>query len=415
MLLFVKYVSDKHAGVAYAPIEIPEGASFDDLVAMKGHKEIGDRINKEVLAPLQQANPGLSAMPDFNDDEKLGSGKEKVDRLTNLIAIFESPDLDFSDNRADGDDLLGDAYEYLMRHFATESGKSKGQFYTPGEVSRLDGGRAGGRTRGGGGGAVGLDHGVRPDLRVGLAPAPRGGDGAGGVGHGAEPLRAGEGRGDGGAGENEHDPARLPGRGGRAREHAHRARLRRRREVEVVRPRGREPAVLGQEVAQRLRAPRGRPLRPLRRLRRPATQAGRLRLPAAHRQEPEAGDPHAAWRPGVLHPAPRRAVPRQRRGGDPRAAAAQGAARGGDRAAGEPLLRHGDPGLRAGARRAGRGGAGERLPRRRQRRLREGRPEEPPAGPRPAPGGRRVGETRRTCPASPAACRSKRSRPTAST
>jgi type I restriction enzyme M protein len=54
-----------------------------------------------------------------------------------LIAIFQNPALDFSKNRAEGDDLLGDAYEYLMRHFATESGKSKGQFYTPAEVSRV--------------------------------------------------------------------------------------------------------------------------------------------------------------------------------------------------------------------------------------------------------------------------------------
>ena len=60
-----------------------------------------------------------------------------VDRLSNLVAIFENPGLDFSKNRAEGDDLLGDAYEYLMRHFATESGKSKGQFYTPAEVSRI--------------------------------------------------------------------------------------------------------------------------------------------------------------------------------------------------------------------------------------------------------------------------------------
>jgi type I restriction enzyme M protein len=52
----------------------------------------------------------------------------KKDRLTNLIAIFEDKALDFSKNRAEGDDILGDAYEYLMRHFATESGKSKGQF-----------------------------------------------------------------------------------------------------------------------------------------------------------------------------------------------------------------------------------------------------------------------------------------------
>src|SRR5215813_1767707 len=136
VLLFIKYVSDKYAGVPFASITIPEGASFKDMVALKGKSDIGDQINKKIIAPLANANE-LSDMPGFNDSTKLGDGKEKVDRLTNLIAIFENPDLDFSKNRADGDDILGDAYEYLMRHFATESGKSKGQFYTPAEVSRV--------------------------------------------------------------------------------------------------------------------------------------------------------------------------------------------------------------------------------------------------------------------------------------
>src|SRR5580698_7949470 len=136
VLLFIKYISDKYANVPYAPISIPKGASFKDMVALKGKSDIGDKINTKIIEPLAKANK-LSDMPDFNDATKLGSGKEKVDRLTNLIAIFENKALDFSKNRAEGDDLLGDAYEYLMRHFATESGKSKGQFYTPAEVSRI--------------------------------------------------------------------------------------------------------------------------------------------------------------------------------------------------------------------------------------------------------------------------------------
>ena len=109
------------------------------MVALKGKSDIGDQINKKVIAPLATANQQLSQsdFPDFNDAVKLGDGKEKVERLTELVAIFEKPELDFSKNRADGDDILGDAYEYLMRHFATESGKSKGQFYTPAEVSRI--------------------------------------------------------------------------------------------------------------------------------------------------------------------------------------------------------------------------------------------------------------------------------------
>lgn len=135
VMLFIKYISDKWAGQLFAPITVPEGASFKDMVALKGDPDIGGLINTKIIGPIEEANR-LSDMPDFDDVTKLGDGKEMVDRLTNLIAIFERPELDFSKNRADGDDILGDAYEYLMRHFATESGKSKGQFYTPAEVSR---------------------------------------------------------------------------------------------------------------------------------------------------------------------------------------------------------------------------------------------------------------------------------------
>lgn len=135
-LLFMKYVSDKYARSPDALIEVPEGGGFADMVALKGEKEIGDKINK-IIARLAEANDlrGVIDQADFNDESKLGSGKEMQDRLSKLVAIFDG--LDFRANRAEGDDLLGDAYEYLMRHFATESGKSKGQFYTPAEVSRI--------------------------------------------------------------------------------------------------------------------------------------------------------------------------------------------------------------------------------------------------------------------------------------
>jgi type I restriction enzyme M protein len=138
VLLFVKYVSDKAASQKNYLLDVPKGGSFADMVALKGDKEIGDKINK-IIAKLAAANElkGVIDVADFNDADKLGKGKEMVDRLSNLVAIFDSPGLDFRSNRAEGDDLLGDAYEYLMRHFATESGKSKGQFYTPGEVSRI--------------------------------------------------------------------------------------------------------------------------------------------------------------------------------------------------------------------------------------------------------------------------------------
>ena len=92
-----------------------------------------------MIQPLIDANARLARtdFPDFNDPNKLGEGSAMVERLSNLVGIFENPALDFSKNRAEHDDILGDAYEYLMRHFATESGKSKGQFYTPAEVSRV--------------------------------------------------------------------------------------------------------------------------------------------------------------------------------------------------------------------------------------------------------------------------------------
>ncbi|MEI6221426.1 MAG: N-6 DNA methylase [bacterium] len=138
VLLFVRYVSDKFAGKENQIVDVPNGGSFADLQRLKGKTDIGDGINK-VLTALAEAN-GLQGVIDevnFNDEDKLGKGKEMQDRLSKLIAIFENPDLDFSKNKAEGDDLLGDAYEFLMKKFAVESGKSKGQFYTPAEVSRI--------------------------------------------------------------------------------------------------------------------------------------------------------------------------------------------------------------------------------------------------------------------------------------
>lgn len=140
-MLFIKYISDKYGNSdAFAPpVIIPKGASFRDMIALKGKPDIGDKINTQIIQPLIDANARLarSDFPDFNDPNKLGEGQAMVDRLTNLVGIFQKPELDFSQNRAEHDDILGDAYEYLMRHFATESGKSKGQFYTPSEVSRV--------------------------------------------------------------------------------------------------------------------------------------------------------------------------------------------------------------------------------------------------------------------------------------
>ena len=140
-MLFIKYVSDKYADYDgfEPPVVIPPGASFKDMIALKGKSDIGDKINTQIIQPLIDANSRLARtdFPNFNDPNQLGEGQAMVDRLTNLVSIFQKPELDFSKNRAEHDDILGDAYEYLMRHFASESGKSKGQFYTPSEVSRV--------------------------------------------------------------------------------------------------------------------------------------------------------------------------------------------------------------------------------------------------------------------------------------
>lgn len=139
-LLFVKYVTDKFKGMKYADITVPEGGSFDDMVALKGAKNIGEGMDKVIAKLAEAGNNQLRGVIDnahFNDETKLGKGQEMVDKLTGLIAIFQRKEFDFRTNKAGGDDILGDAYEYLMRNFATESGKSKGQFYTPAEVSRV--------------------------------------------------------------------------------------------------------------------------------------------------------------------------------------------------------------------------------------------------------------------------------------
>jgi type I restriction enzyme M protein len=138
-LLFVKYVSDRFKGVAYGTIDVPKRGSFDDMLALIGDKNIGEKMDI-IIANLAKANPSLRGVIDnahFNDEDKLGKGKEMVDKLSELLCIFRDQMPDFGKNRADGDDIIGDAYEYLMRNFATESGKSKGQFYTPAEVSRI--------------------------------------------------------------------------------------------------------------------------------------------------------------------------------------------------------------------------------------------------------------------------------------
>ncbi|WP_305869761.1 type I restriction-modification system subunit M [Helicobacter pylori] len=135
-LLFLKYISDKARNNNFSEIEVPQGCFYEDILALEGDKEIGDKLNK-IIAKIAERNDlkGVIDSVDFNDNTKLGEGKAMIDTLSNLVKIFA--DLSLGAHGALDDDLLGDAYEYLMRHFASESGKSKGQFYTPSEVSLL--------------------------------------------------------------------------------------------------------------------------------------------------------------------------------------------------------------------------------------------------------------------------------------
>ncbi len=243
-MLFIKYISDKYGNSdAFAPpVIIPKGARFTDMIALKGKTDIGDKINTQIIQRLIDANARLarSDFPDFNDPNKLGEGKAMVERLTNLIGIFQKPELDFSQNRAEHDDILGDAYEYLMRHFATESGKSKGQFYTPSEVSRVIAKAIGISAAE----HQGIHDRLRPHLRLGLAAAQGGRRGR--QAHHAR--RSGEGRDHRGPRPHEHDPARLPHGQHPLGQHACGAQVQGRREAAHLRLRGRQSAVFRQDL-----------------------------------------------------------------------------------------------------------------------------------------------------------------------
>ncbi len=138
VLLFFKYVSDRYKGQPFPYFTISKGASFEDLIAAKGRSDVGERVDK-IIQKFLEDNRLQGSLPDvsFNNPDELGSGKELVDKVSGLISVFQNPTIDFKNNRASGDDIIGDAYEYFMMKFAQESGKSKGQFYTPSEVSRI--------------------------------------------------------------------------------------------------------------------------------------------------------------------------------------------------------------------------------------------------------------------------------------
>lgn len=157
-MLFLKYISDVYkddhgklveqhgdnpalinAMMAKQRFVLPEGASFWDLYEARHQPGNGERIDK-ALHTIEESN-GSKLRNVFQDitfgTDKLGPEKQKNDLLRHLLEDFGKDILDLSPSRVGSLDIIGNAYEYLIKHFAAGSGKTAGEFYTPPEVSDL--------------------------------------------------------------------------------------------------------------------------------------------------------------------------------------------------------------------------------------------------------------------------------------
>lgn len=159
VLLFLKFVSDmakerrteyeqKYGGDA-ARVEramarerfvVPPAADFTALYAARTEPNIGEKINR-ALEQLEDANKakleGVFRNVDFNSEAALGEAKDRNAKLKHLLEDFADPRLDLAPGHLASRDVLGDAYEFLVKNFASDSGKKGGEFYTPPEVSKL--------------------------------------------------------------------------------------------------------------------------------------------------------------------------------------------------------------------------------------------------------------------------------------
>ncbi len=157
-MLFLKYISDVHqdkldelttqfagnqamvdAMLASQSFKIPAGCTFWDLYAKRHEAGNGSRID-QALHAIEEAN-GTKLKNVFQDisfnTDKLGDEKQKNDILRHLLEDFGKETLNLRPSRVGSLDVIGNAYEYLIKHFAAGSGKSAGEFYTPPEVSDL--------------------------------------------------------------------------------------------------------------------------------------------------------------------------------------------------------------------------------------------------------------------------------------
>ena len=118
---------------------LPDGASFWDLYEQRHQPGNGQRID-EALHAIEEAN-GNKLKNVFQDisfnTDRLGNEKKKNELLRHLLEDFGKPMLNLSPSRVGSLDVIGNAYEYLIKHFAADSGASAGEFYTPPEVSNL--------------------------------------------------------------------------------------------------------------------------------------------------------------------------------------------------------------------------------------------------------------------------------------
>ncbi|MFT3991720.1 MAG: type I restriction-modification system subunit M [Luteolibacter sp.] len=159
VMLFWKYVSDvwRDHRDAYAKeykgneerirrrlsrerFQLPDGCDFYSIQVQRNEPDIGERMNV-ALAGIEEANKakleGVFREVDFNSESKLGQTRDRNARLKLLLEDFSSPKLDLRPSIVGEEDVIGNVYEYLLERFASDAGKKAGEFYTPGQVSKL--------------------------------------------------------------------------------------------------------------------------------------------------------------------------------------------------------------------------------------------------------------------------------------
>ena len=157
VMLFIKYVSDIYKEhrqemmdiydndvemverqMRYERFVLDERSTFDYIYDKRNQSNIGEIINM-ALEHVEEENKtklrGVFKNIDFNSEAVLGSTKERNTMLKNLLEDFK--DLDLCPSRLVGDDVIGNAYEYMIGNFASDAGKKGGEFFTPAEVSEL--------------------------------------------------------------------------------------------------------------------------------------------------------------------------------------------------------------------------------------------------------------------------------------